>query len=79
MTPESVQAFHAQWRIANKSFRDVRRDAVNELIDQIAGTVLTHLSGMLKRSDGAALRHCVGAYSQKSGSKSQNVIAASVR
>ena len=27
----------------------VRRDAVDELIDQIAGTVLTHLSGMSAR------------------------------
>ena len=27
----------------------LRRDAVDELIDQIAGTVLTHLSGMSAR------------------------------
>jgi hypothetical protein len=32
-----------------QELRDVRRDAVNELIDQIACTVLTHLSGMAAR------------------------------
>ena len=32
-----------------QELRDVRRDAVNQLIDQIAGTVLTHLSGMAAR------------------------------
>jgi hypothetical protein len=32
-----------------QELRDVRRDAVNELIDQIAGTALTHLSGMATR------------------------------
>ena len=30
----------------------VRRDAVDELMDQIAGTVLTHLSGMAARCAG---------------------------
>jgi len=32
-----------------QEIRDVRRGAVNELIDQIAGTVLTHLSDMAAR------------------------------
>ena len=39
MTPESVRAFLAQMADREQELRDVRRDAVNELIDQIAGTV----------------------------------------
>jgi hypothetical protein len=38
-----------QIRIMEKQRALVRRDAVDELIDQIAGTVLTHLSGMAAR------------------------------
>jgi hypothetical protein len=38
-----------QIRIMEKQRTLVRRDAVDELIDQIAGTVLTHLSGMSAR------------------------------
>ena len=38
-----------QIRIEEKKRTLVRRDAVDELIDQIAGTVLTHLSGMSAR------------------------------
>ena len=36
-------------RIEEKQRKLVRQDDVNELIDQIAGTVLTHLSGMSAR------------------------------
>ena len=49
MAPESVRAFQAQMADREQELRDVRRDAVNELIDQIAGTVLTHLNGMAAR------------------------------
>jgi hypothetical protein len=38
-----------QIRITEKQRALVRRDAVDELIDQIVGTVLTHLSGMSVR------------------------------
>ena len=38
-----------QMRLMEKRRELVRRDAVDELIDQIAGTVLTHLSGMSAR------------------------------
>ena len=38
-----------QIRIEEKKRTLVRRDAVDALIDQIAGTVLTHLSGMAAR------------------------------
>jgi hypothetical protein len=38
-----------QLRLMEKKRELVRRDAVDELIDQIAGTVLTHLSGMSAR------------------------------
>ena len=38
-----------QITIMEKQRALVRRDAVDELIDQIAGTVLTHLSGMSAR------------------------------
>ena len=38
-----------QMRLMEKRRELVRRDAVDELIDQIAGTVLTHLSGMAAR------------------------------
>ena len=38
-----------QIRIMEKHRTLVRRDAVDGLIDQIAGTVLTHLSGMPAR------------------------------
>jgi hypothetical protein len=36
-------------RIGEKQRKLVRQDDVNELIDQIAGTMLTHLSGMAAR------------------------------
>ncbi|MCP3466467.1 MULTISPECIES: hypothetical protein [unclassified Bradyrhizobium] len=38
-----------QIKIEEKKRTLVRRDAADELIDQIAGTVLTHLSGMAAR------------------------------
>jgi hypothetical protein len=38
-----------QMRLMEKRRELVRRDAVDELIDQFAGTVLTHLSGMSAR------------------------------
>src|SRR5262245_41230175 len=38
-----------QIKIEEKKCSLVRRDAADELIDQIAGTVLTHLSGMAAR------------------------------
>ena len=38
-----------QLRLMEKKRELVRQDDVDELIDQIAGTVLTHLSGMAAR------------------------------
>lgn len=54
MTPESVRAFLAQMADREQELRDVRRDAVNQLIDQIAGTVLTHLSGFREQQTNRA-------------------------
>jgi hypothetical protein len=49
-------------RIEEKQRKLVRRDDVNELIDQIAGTVLTHLSGMSARcSRDIQVRRNIGA------------------
>jgi phage terminase Nu1 subunit (DNA packaging protein) len=45
----AVKTEMLQLRLMEKKHELVRRDAFDELIDQIAGTVLTHLSGMSAR------------------------------
>ena len=45
----AVKTEMLQLLLMEKKHELVRRDAVDELIDQIAGTVLTHLSGMSAR------------------------------
>ena len=64
-----------QIRIMEKHRTLVRRDAVDGLIDQISGTVLTHLSGMPARGARRVVILRSGAASSGSCTRSDEIAA----